>query len=239
VREVEANEDIVCRVLRSTKDELKVFDEMLKVGIPEKRKYCSSLQALVWYASDNEFAGQDPIVLMASYTVTFQTKGMYWFIESVWKQTYKTSKWNDFQVVVDRLNSPELVSMYMANNIHVVADAEGADYWQSAIETFERKGGDCEDHAMFAAHCLVKNGYEAYVVFVTSRTVREGHAVTLYVYPNTKGFFLFDNTRQMHGGSGISGPYNSIEEAVASVRTDWSQYVLLDINWNIITRVTR
>jgi len=244
IKEAETNEDVVNRVLRSNKDELKVYDVMLKEGIPAKRKFCSPLQTLVWYCEDNELVGRDPITVMASSDESIIKSRMYDFIDSVWKKTYGTPRWKDFWTVVYRLNSPELVALYMKNNIRYIEDPSGG-WFKTAFETFRDGGGDCEDHGMFGALSLATNGYEAYVfgVFPYLDRGTGGHAVTLFKHPNTQLFYLFDNT-MFSGIKGIFGPYDSINEVVSHVYiepigAEWKRYIIWDINWNIIKQVIR
>jgi len=245
IKEVEANEDIVCRVLRSTRDELKVFDVILREGIPEKRKYCSPLQALVWYAEDNEFVGLDPVAIMFSKDESSMQSVTYRFIDSFWSMTYKSQKWNDFQVVVDRLNSPVLVALYMK---HSIIYQGIPDAFQSALETFRKKSGICGDHAMFGAYCLARNGYEAYILSVNP-TMDTGHSVTLFKHPREESFFVFDNTAQFPyrwavGYYVMYGPFGSVVECVDFVAKkafsgSWIRYTIWDTDWKIVRRVMR
>jgi hypothetical protein len=251
VREIEANEDIVCRILRSSKDELNVFDIMLREGIPEKRKYCTPLQALIWHYVDNEPSTNNPLA-----DPKFSSKS---FVESVWVNSFtsgnfRSDRWKDFQTVRDRVNSVDLVDVFMRHNVRGTS-VEG-EIFQTAIMTFNRRDkngfmlGDCEDHAMFAADFLANNGYEAYVIGVHPYTDRGdgGHAVTLFKYPETQSFFLFDNLYRVIPESGyilqrMGGPFNSYEDAASHVHIDplvpWKRYAVFDIFWNIVKNVTR
>jgi len=47
----------------------------------------------------------------------------------------------------------------MRDNITFEYDPPGENIMQDAQTTFNRKAGDCEDHAMFGLYCLIKNGF--------------------------------------------------------------------------------
>jgi len=104
----------------------------------------------------------------------------------------KPERWQDFNTVVRILNAPKKISRYMEDHFTYYSDPEGEDIWQKARETFYRKGGDCEDYAIFALYCLRMNGwsYDAFdvlrnnsaaVMGITWYGFEEGHAVMVYV----------------------------------------------------------
>lgn len=102
--------------------------------------------------------------------------------------------WSDFERVTLRPNSPELVSAYMSEQISFVLD-DWRNINQTAQETFKSKAGDCEDHAMFQAYILNRNGYWAYGLDVQwgakSKYEALGHAVCLYEDDGL--FYILDN----------------------------------------------
>jgi predicted transglutaminase-like cysteine proteinase len=73
---------------------------------------------------------------------------------------------------------------------------------QSAKEMFINKKGDCEDHAGFGTYALEKNGYSAYGFLVSwgdlARRLNNpnvyDHMSTIFQLPNTRGYFVLDNT---------------------------------------------
>ncbi len=101
-------------------------------------------------------------------------------------------RWQDFNTVVRILNAPKKISKYMEDHFTYYPDPEGEDIWQKARETFYRKGGDCEDYAIFALYCLRMNGWSynafdvlrnksAAVMGIMWYGIEEGHAVMVYV----------------------------------------------------------
>lgn len=104
----------------------------------------------------------------------------------------KAEKWDDFNEVVTILDTPKKISKYMEDHFTYYSDPEGEDVWQKARETFYKKGGDCEDYAIFALYCLRMNGwsYDAFDVLTNNSAavvgiiwygINEGHAVLVYV----------------------------------------------------------
>lgn len=155
-----------------------------------------------------------------------------------------------FEEIVPLLSSPELVSLFMRNNISFIDDPENIN--QDAETTFERGGGDCEDHAMFALHCLLSNGY-AYDDFDSHQSnaacgldvqwgqpdaegkYPRGHAVCLF---KDEGLFYFlDNF-------GVKrGPFSTVQEAVERIAKDnnvqWGRYTFFNIGFVLTREVKR
>lgn len=181
IKDVEAAEDILDLVKNS--DTKGFFDQMFNIGIKDKRKYCSPLEALVWILYDKE---PDAITKYLRDSITLT--GHAWRDSST-SNYYSSERWQNFDEVVDRLNSPELAALYINANIRYIADV--GDHWQSALETFNTKGGDCEDYAALATYCLAKNGYEAYGLSIKTQTT--GHMTCVYRYPGNPLIYCLNN----------------------------------------------
>lgn len=95
----------------------------------------------------------------------------------------------NFNEVVEKLISPRLVYLFMIDNFHYIPDPVDADYWQTPLETFNRKGGDCEDYAKFAIYCLAKNGYNACMIVMG----RENAAHAIAVYTEDSLYYYLDS----------------------------------------------
>jgi len=187
-----------------------VFESMLGEGIKNKRQYCAPLEALLWIAYDREFDVDNPL---RDYSLAK-------LIDDAWKnatisKNYSSERWLDFQGVVVRLNSPELTATYMQNNFkysYTQGEAEGV---KSAEQIFKDKKGACYDHALFAAYCLKKNGYDkawgARVKF--DRIVRGyfiGHIGCIYQDPKDSLYYCMDFGSK---GYTVYGPFSSTDEA--------------------------
>ena len=211
-KDTEAMEDIAYLGLDA--DYKTTFELMLDEGIKGTRGYCAPLQALLWIAYDNEFDGYNPL----------KDFSLARLVSEAWKTTaasenYASERWLSFDEVTDRLNSPQLIAIYMQNSFsysYVRGEAEGV---KSAEYIFNDKKGACYDHALFAAYCLKKNGYDnawgARVKF--DRIVRGyfiGHIGCVYQDPKDNLYHCMDFGSK---GYTVYGPFSSIEEAASLV----------------------
>ncbi len=196
------------------------FESMLNEGIKDKRKYCTPLQALVWIAYDREFTAYD---VPSNY---FLSK----LISDAWENTtasknYTSDRWKSFDEVVDRLNSPKLIATYMDRNIHYDWEKLGRldSYWQSPIETFNRKKGICQDKARFALYLLLQNGYPYAVMFRAGKLTGfpNGHVVCLY-RKDSKYY-----TNDSADTTVIKGPFSTLDAVADATYPSWEEYHII------------
>jgi hypothetical protein len=69
-------------------------------------------------------------------------------------------QWEDFNAVVDRLNSPELLDYYIDTNITYYHKIPG--YHRSPRSVLKSRYGDCDDLAYFGRLVLTKAGYDVF-----------------------------------------------------------------------------
>lgn len=213
---VKAGENVACDALLPS-DQGTIQSRLraiLDEGIKDKRGYDSALQAAFWLRrggrvynekSDVYSEKSDPFLRFASVS------DLVWYSweNSPVSNSYTSERWQDFDEVVHRLISPELVGFYMRNKNNMEYEKVYGRF-QTALETFERKKGACGEQSMFAAYCLAKNGWEANVLGVFPYLNEGGgHAVTLFKYPGTKSVYFCDYL----SSSTIQGPYSSVHEA--------------------------
>lgn len=216
------------------------FESMIDEGIRDKRKYCTPLEALLWISYDREFDVDNPL---RDYSLAK-------LIDDAWKNTatsnnFTSERWQDFNEVVDRLNSPRLVSIYMTNNI--AYDYEEARAWPhrfaSPADTFARKKGICNEQARFALHCLLNNGYDyddfeakenAACILGIDIDTPVGHDVCLFKEKSV--FYTIDNGR-------LRGPFPTVVAAVDSTAARvniaaWKKYFFRDVHllWTKVVR---
>jgi len=162
----------------------------------------------------------------------------------------RAERWQDFNKVVDILSAPKKISKYMEDHFTYYPDPEGEDVWQKASETFYRKGGDCEDYAIFALYCLRMNGW-SYNAFDSLRNksaavmgikwygFEEGHAVMVY--------FMNDRYYVIHNGLIPSeGPFPDLESLIDLIAQrlfffspPWEAYFLINEQGEITEIVER
>lgn len=176
------------------------FDSMLSEGIKDKRKYCTPLQALLWIAYDGKI---DADHLLKAYSLNV-------LLHDAWTNTatsnsYRSSRWEDFDEVVDRLNSPGLISVYTGANIKY--QEEAVNEYVPARLVFERKVDDCDGFATFQSYLLRANGYEAWNVGLAIGTPT-GHNVCGYIKDGS--YWVLDV------GGRMKGPFRSLDELADS-----------------------
>jgi len=213
-------------LLYSAKEQIeRMIRTMLDEGIKGKRKYCSALEAWFWLASEEvPDETRNP-----SYSI-FQTNALLRFssvpelVRHSWRYSsasakYTSDKWKDFEVVVDRLNSPRLLWIYMSSNFAYSTTTPWRDIPPEMV--FRMKRGDCWTQHAFAMYVLTKNGYEAYLLGVDwYDEYTLGHKVCMY--KEGDDLFFLDNTLWAEVAlgselSGIFGPFRNIEEAASKV----------------------
>ncbi len=246
--EVIALENFVEFLKVATENEKKALEEILAIGKPGYRKFCSPLQALFWLAEKGElnreknplqdysldkllvqawtfmveFSEEEAIAIIRNLKnrekseemlieyrngeISLKTLNQYFNIErgdeeevealyqdkKIFSKYKGKDKWGDFDTVVERLNSPELVDYYQRKNFSY--QDRGRDSSGSAYQIFKTKSGQCVDHTQFAVWCLRKAGYNAFELHVSSPTMRFSyHAVCMF---EDKGkWFIMDNGR--------------------------------------------
>ena len=234
-KDIEAAEDML--MLASDPEYEDAFELMLSEGVPDTRKYCSPLEALLWIAYDEEFnnPADNPL---NHYSVDKLIKDS-WRNTTV-SQRYSTKRWQDFEEVVDRLNSPQLTATYCIDNFPYdwtkwnafIATGRGQGIW-SPLKTFTEKKGACMDQSTFVSYCLSHGGYSNYNFIANkdngsclfSAGTRDNpliHFTCLYteggnIYVIDVGTFLV---------RGIKGPCNTLEEAADITWTGWESYHL-------------
>ena len=110
-------------------------------------------------------------------------------------------KWNDFKVVIDRLNSPELIDYYQKKNFCYDWDRfAGAlrarrEYGYDMHYLFHNKRGVCTDFVAFTHYCLVRSGYEATIYKIPSHSGHGEQWHELVVFKNNGNRYALDNGR--------------------------------------------
>ncbi|MBM4447358.1 MAG: hypothetical protein FJ023_08460 [Chloroflexi bacterium] len=229
----EAIEDIIGLALNQ--DNKSAFESMLGEGVKDKRKYCTPLEALLWIAYDQEFDVNNPL------------KGFSLdkFIHDAWQNTttsqkYTSGKWQDFDTVVSRLNSPTLIARYILDNIiyesKIPEILMGKLQIISPRKVFNEKKAACYSASGFELYCLLQNGYEyddfenhqnyAACMLHAYPTLMGGHFVGLYIQNGS--YYAID----VIGGrnSGIVGPFKTVEAAADKIVPIWMGYSLVNLD---------
>ena len=112
-------------------------------------------------------------------------------------------RWNDFNTVADRLNSPELVDYWTKDDLNLSYQYYRGDH-KTNNYVFKSKRANCKDTTQFIVECLHRAGYKAGDLLVA---VGEGHNICYYW--DKGNLYVIDNANPKKG---IRGPYNSFKE---------------------------
>jgi len=176
-KQVMALSRFVTLIKKATPGQRDNLAEFLKVGKPTIRRYSTLLQAVFWILERDGKANplRLPLTLL---------------LAQAWNYTDQT-RWGDFEVVTNRLNSPELIDYYERMNFqwwYFPGDRFGEER-----SIFRSKRGDCRDYTAFSVYCLQKAGYKAQPIRVTSPSGRFPYHVVAE-YENNGEKYIMDNS---------------------------------------------
>lgn len=127
------------------------FEQMNRVGLPQVRKYCSPLQAVFWLAMDGRLQDNRKTILEK------------YFLAGLLLLSWNTydDRWQDFDTVMDRLNSPDLIDYYLRNTVTYKYERGHGDSMREAYVVFKNRYGHCAQITAFAVYTLRRAGYKA------------------------------------------------------------------------------
>jgi hypothetical protein len=210
VKKVEAIEDVL-GLMANPRYKAFLYS-MLNVGIKEKRRYCSPLQGLEWLAESMDFDSE--------YNNPMKDYSLEMFMLKAWaRPAHNINSWT-FEEATDRVNSPELCSVFSKMRISYVSYI-GEQY--PPKEVFEKGTGNCADQARLNAYFMLQNGYEKYPGKKTNSCCvfdvmfdhyfpgeGEGHGVCLYTDKDGK-------LKIIDIGGTIRGPFKTENDVATSV----------------------
>ena len=181
------------------------IDKLIKAGW----LYTKESNAAQWDGS-KEFISVDSTV--NDDNISFDTLLENIFREKAIPNALKSDGWKDFNIVIDRLNSPQLVFSYQKYTFSYEFIGKWMRDNTPAKDFFPLRRGACMDYAAFVAYCLETNGYP-YVRGMELHFDRFamgcfGHIVCIYKNPGEDAYYIIDNAGPSH-----SGPYKSEKEA--------------------------
>jgi len=160
------------------------------------QKYSAPLQAMLWgFMSGYYLEGDNPFEMCLNALA---------LVKPIWGDM-TGERWENFETVVARLNLPELVDYYERIVFKYKADEKGSDTSQHPKITFQRKTGDCEDNAIFAAYCLEKAGYKVKLLAIHMQQ-QGGHVVA--AFQEKDKFYILDNSKAPNV-TNIKGPFDT------------------------------
>lgn len=173
-------------IAKGTSEEKTNLEELLKVGLPAFRRYCTTLQALFWLLEKDKYKSKT--------TLNPLNLSLKELLDQAWDFS-EQDRWKDFNIVTERLNAPELVNYYERRRF-IYSTGHGRNVTPSYV--FKRNTGSCTPITVFTVHCLQKGGYKASKINVQKLNVQQpshryGHVVCLFDVNGSK--YIFDNGR--------------------------------------------
>jgi len=168
-------------LIASSPQEKSNLNKLLELGKPNFRRYCSPLQSIFWLLEKEDYnQKENPF----SYSLNTLLKKSWNFSE--------TNRWDDYGVVTDRLNAPELVDYYELRQFNYYHNSTPG-YIGNSYLLFKTNKGECRDVTAFTVYCLNKGGYKAREHKVQSPTGKSYHMVTLFEVDGIE--YIMDNGR--------------------------------------------
>ena len=176
-------------LVKSSPEEKINLKGLMNIGKPEFRRYCSPLQAIIWLLEKDEYdSRENPLkydlntLLTKSWNINLLSSG-------------DKNRWQDFDVVTERLNAPYLLDFYEQKQFIYEFSRRPGDLTANRYSLFKTKHGDCIDVTDFEVYCLRKGGYSAFVHNVGRIPGGYGsfHVVTLFEMDGKK--YIMDNGR--------------------------------------------
>ncbi len=150
---------------------------LLKIGKPAVRRYSTPLQAIFW-------------VLEKEVDANILQYSLEQLLDKAWD--FSGARWEDYDTVIERLNSPRLVDYYERKRFVYGLRTEhpGDPRW-----LFKTNCGMCDEISYFAFVCLKKAGYEVtdHNPTVAGRGLG-AHHVTLF-RSKSGNLYIMDNGR--------------------------------------------
>ena len=187
------------------------FEEILDVGIKDKRKYCSPLRFLFWLAEEKKFDEES-----ISYT---SNPLKYFSLKTLIKLGVNrlSKKTNNFNEVVKILNSPEVINYWAYNNVKFVHGWKGNIYiFLSPKTVFREKKGDCDCLATFAAYCLAKSGYDNPSIVSVMWGPKEGNSVAT-IEKDGDIYIVMNFNPKPHYKTEIVGPFEDYDQVIRTI----------------------
>lgn len=160
----------------------------------------------------------------ASLTQEMWMPAWYWLYEA-W-HVPKADRW-DYAAMKRHIDTPTKMQAWMYAKLRYTFDI--FDRWQQPIETWNKRGGDCEDWAILANDWL-RDKYETYFIlmFRMDNGTQYGHATLAIKTGNQKWVTVGTFGKQKHRGDwgDIVSGFNRYK--------NWTKLKVLDPDLNLI-----
>lgn len=190
------------------------FDEMYRIGLPDVRKYCSPLQALFWLLDDNK---SEELIGFIENNAIKELINYSWL-------SSKKDNWENFEIVTDRINAPELLNLYIKQRYSYKFDH--GICCQSPKTTFTKKSGCCVCLALLGKKFLDRAGYKTFIRHLKGSWDQHGVLVAVL-----KGEYYIAVDFKIGGDNTTSGPFNNVSEIDNQISKVTGSPILRRIYW--------
>ena len=135
---------------------------------------------------------------------------------------------SDFNELVQEINTPEKISLYMLEHFKYVLNFLIA---KSPYELYIKKEGDCNDFALFGQYIANENGYKTYKVRIYWCGTTTHHVITVYVEDSFLSF-----TDNLLYYSEYQEIRSIVDQSAINTRMVWKKYIVFDYDNNIIEK---
>lgn len=172
-------------VQNATPEQKANLESLLSIGLKDSRRYSSPLEAIFWILEKDDYDRNNQVLLLPLEEL----------LDKAWDFSDQT-KWEDFDIVTERLNAPELVNYYERRRFIYNTEHSSRNVTPSYV--FKRNTGTCTPITVFTVYCLQKGGYKASKINVQKLNVQQpshgyGHVVCLFDVNGRK--YILDNGR--------------------------------------------
>lgn len=225
---VKATRRIVEMVLGADQSGLAALESMLDEGIPNKRKFCTPLQAWLWIEIDGKHFNP-----LDNYSL-WNLLAAAWLNTST-SNSFNSNRWS-YAEAKDRVNSPELVNWFI--NHYLTFDwPRDQVHPQGPRTTYEVRRGVCRHAAYLGWEFLTHNGYEAKSVTVL-KAPGEGHGVTAAKLDD--GIWIVVDFGVPGAALPLRGPFGSYDEVAQYVARELGfqkiAYIFVEDNYEFMQR---
>lgn len=159
-KHIKALQRFVDLIERANNDEKANLAKLLEEGMPEVRRYCTPLQAIFWILEKEENKNKNPLL----YSLN-EILNLAWCNQLF--EYGEPERWNDFNIVTERLNSPFLVDYYARRDFtYIDLNRKTESHGPPPSYIFKHKKASSPYYTSFSVYCLKKAGYFAQPITV-------------------------------------------------------------------------
>ncbi|MEW6679658.1 MAG: hypothetical protein AB1297_01375 [bacterium] len=210
------NKEILAKLSFGNKD--------IEIGVSSKYKNfslsnCFASSKIGFFFEDNVFDKR--IGILFSFGIEGEKEPLFRKTDKQVKGILQTQDMSylqgkGFEETIANLTTPEKVASYVRQFFTYQRNEKYVP--QTPEETFNKKGGDCDDQARFVAYTLKRQGYSAYVLTYGARIVTHG----ITAYKDKGGWNAIEYGKIFYANA------EDIDELLSMIEPGWLRYGLFN-----------